>query len=69
MAQSHKDDEVIMDALRIIWDLYFILRELEEINRPLVDPDSGLEVECDWGYWADKCAEILEFEMPKSMVN
>lgn len=69
MMHDKSVDEHLVESLRLIWDLYFIFQQLESINNTLVDLDSCIEVECDWGHWASRCAEILEFKIPFQVVN
>lgn len=57
------------ESLRLIWDLYFLLRHLESVNDRLTDLETGIEIECDWGFWAERCAETLGFNMPKVLLN
>jgi hypothetical protein len=63
------EDDRLIESLRLLWDLYFLLRQLESVNQCLIDLESGIQVECDWGYWADRCAENLEFNVPRHLIN
>jgi hypothetical protein len=63
------DDAHLLESLRLIWDLYFMLRHLESAGDRLTNIENGVEVECDWGFWADRCAEMLGFKMPNDLLN